>query len=167
MTELRGGRRPYERFVYYLQRRHPTVITVGRFGLWSLGIVKRTLLGIGGVALLVVVGLLVAAALVPPLRWYLVGIVIVLLLIGGGALALFYIRSLLSSALNDQRKQISNIKKETADIKKEVQTMKDDVFIIVYDIVKEQGKLADRVSELETRAANGTGEEPPSHETNQ
>ena len=51
-----------------LTRDYPTLAAIVRFGLWSLGVLKRTFFGIGGVALLAVVGLFVAGALVagPP-----------------------------------------------------------------------------------------------------
>lgn len=109
MTELRGGR-PYERLVSYLTRNYPSVVTAGRFGLWSLGILRRRLTGIGGIAILVVVGLLVAGALVPPLRWYLVALATLILLACGALLALSYARAWVNLFVSEQRKQVSDSK---------------------------------------------------------
>ena len=87
----------------HLRANYPTLMHLGRFAGWSLAVLKRTLLGIGGIALLVVLGLLVAAALVPPLRWHLVGIATLLLLMCGGVLALSYLQSVLNRLAAEQR----------------------------------------------------------------
>jgi glycosyltransferase involved in cell wall biosynthesis len=126
---------------------------------------KRSFFGIGGIFFLVIVGLYVSGALVEPLRWYLVGIASALLLLGGGVLVLSYIRLILNRLAMDQSAQVSNINKQISDIKsvikkevsglsKELSVIKDDVFIIGYDILKEQNKLAEKVSQLETKAGN-------------
>jgi len=126
---------------------------------------KRNFFGIGGIFLLVIVGLYVSGALVEPLRWYLVGIASALLLLGGGVLVLSYIRLILNRLAMDQSVQISNINKQISDIKsvikkevsrlnKELSVIKDDVFVIGYDMLKEQNKLAAKVSQLETKASN-------------
>jgi len=162
--------------VGYLKRNYPTIITIGRFVRWSLVTLKKTFLGIGGIALLVIAGLYVAGALIEPARWYLVGIASALLLLGGGLLALFYARFVINRIISDQRTQVRDVKsdlkkdvsdvkkslrKSEAELKKELKTIerdlsvtKDDVFIIGYDILKEQDKLADKVSELEKQADN-------------
>jgi glycosyltransferase involved in cell wall biosynthesis len=127
--------------------------------------VRRTFFGTSFVALLVIVGLYVAGALIEPVRWYLVGIASALLLLGVGLLVLSYVRLTLNRIVNDQSAQISDLKKalgaSEATLKKEIKTIerdlsvtKDDVFIIGYDILKEQDKLAEKVSQLETKASN-------------
>jgi len=149
-----------------------------RIAWWSYPYVmlKKTFFGIGGVAVLVIAGLYIAGALVEPLRWYLVGTASALLLLGGGVLGLSYARFILNRIISDQRQQTwdikSDLKKDVSDIKsalrkseaelkKEIKTIerdlsvtKDDVFIIGYDILKEQNKLAEKVSELEKQADN-------------
>ena len=102
MRRLRR-RSPYRRLVDYLMINYPTIITIGRFGKWSLTTLKKTFFGIGGIAVLVIVGLYVAGALIEPARWYLVGIASALLLLGGGLLALSYVRLLLNRFVSDQR----------------------------------------------------------------
>ena len=79
-----------------------------RLTLWSYPymMLKRTFLGIGGIALLAVVGLYVAGALVEPLRWYLVGIATALLLLGSGLLALSYVRFMLDDFVSHQRREL-------------------------------------------------------------
>ena len=82
-----------------------------RITLWSYPYLafKRNLLGAGGAALLVIVGLYIAGALVEPLRWYLVGIASALLLLCSGLLLLFYARFVLNSSIGDLRRQVSDI----------------------------------------------------------
>jgi len=70
---------------------------------------KRHLIGIGGLALLVIVGLYIAGALVEPLRWYLVGIASGLVILSGGVLVLFYARATLNNTIADLRTQISDV----------------------------------------------------------
>jgi len=145
-----------------------------RMAWWSYPYVmlKRNLFGIGGILLLVIVGLYVSGALVEPLRWYLVGVASALLLLSGGLLALFYVRFILNRIVRDQRAQVADIKmqisdikkamrtseaglrKETKTIEKEVSVIKDDLFLIGYDILKEQNKLAEKVSQFESKASN-------------
>ncbi|MCK4302577.1 MAG: hypothetical protein KAW91_07370, partial [candidate division Zixibacteria bacterium] len=101
-------------------------------------------------------------------------------------LALFYARSILNRFVNDQRtqvsninkqisginkqvsninKQVSNINKQVSGLKKDISLIKDDVFIIGYDILKEQNKLAERVSRLEDEATNEEGADRPSNDS--
>ena len=80
----------------------PTIITIGRFGKWALGMLRKTFFGIGGIALLVVLGFFVASALVDgPLRWYLIGVACALLLLCSAVLALSYVRIVLNRLMND------------------------------------------------------------------
>lgn len=127
--------------------------------------VRRTFFGTGCIAPLVIVGLYVAGALIEPVRWYLVGIASALLLLGGGLLALSYARSRLNRIIRDQRTQISDIKeamraseaglrKEINTIEKDLSVIKDDVFLIGYDILKEQNKLTKKVSQLKSPTGN-------------
>jgi len=173
--------------INYLMKIHPTIGTIGRLAKWGLTTLKKTFFGIGGIALFVIAGLYVAGALVEPLRWYLVGIASALLLLCGGLLALLYARSILNRVLNriisDQRTRVSDIKKALsaskatlAELRKEMKTVekemktaerelsaiKDDVFLIGYDILKEQNKLAEKVSQLETKASKDRkAKQPP------
>jgi len=174
VTSLRA-RGLYQRLVYYLKTHYPAIITIGRFVKWGLTTLKSTFFGIGGIAVLVTLGLYIAGALIEPARWYLVGIASALLLLGGALLALFYARFILNRLASDQRRQVSDInkalraseatlaklrketkaiEKETKAIGKEVSVIKNDVFLIGYDILKEQNKLAEKVSQLETQAGN-------------
>jgi len=89
----------------------PMMTTIGRIVKWSLATLKNSFFGIGGIAVLVIVGLYVAGALVEPLRWYLVGIASALLLLGGGLLALSYARFILNRITSDQSAQISDIRR--------------------------------------------------------
>ena len=86
-----------------------------RLTLWSYPylMLKKTFLGIGGVALLVIVGLYVAGALVEPLRWYLVGSATALLLLGGGLLALSYARFVLNRFVTDQHQSIQSVRDQS------------------------------------------------------
>ena len=135
--DVKKGRSLYRRLVDYLKRNYPTMITIGRFGIWSLAKLKKTFFGIGGIALMVIVGLYIAGALVEPLRWYLVGIASALLLLCGGLLALFYARSTLNRVLNriisEQSIQVSNINNRISDINKKIS----DINKKVSDIKKE------------------------------
>lgn len=136
---------------------------------------RRTFFGIGCIALLVIVGLSIAAALIEPARWYLVGIASALLLLGGGLLALSYARFILNRIVSDQRTQVSDIyeqisdinkkikgineqihgiNKQTSELKKDIPAIKDDVFLIGYDLLKEQNKLAEKISQLESQASD-------------
>ena len=92
----------YQKLVDYLMMNYPTMISIGRFGKWGLRKLKKSFFGIGGVALIVIVGLYVAGALVQPFRWYLVGTATALLLLGGGLLALSYARFLLDRLVSDE-----------------------------------------------------------------
>jgi len=92
----------YRRLVDYLKKHYPTLITIGRFGKWSLAKLKRNLFGVGGIALLVIIALYVAAALIEPARWYLVGIATALLLLGSGLLILSYARLWLNRFVSSQ-----------------------------------------------------------------
>ena len=102
VTSLRD-RGLYQRLVDYLKTHYPPIITIGRFVRWSLVTLKKTFLGIGGIAVLVIVGLYIAGALVEPARWYLVGFASGLLILCGALLVLFYARSVLNRIINDQR----------------------------------------------------------------
>jgi len=131
-------------------------------------ILKGNFFGMGGIFFLAIIGLYIAGALIEPLRWYLIGTASGLLLLCCGVLVLSYIRLILNRLARDQRAQVSNInkqisninkqvsglKKEMKTIERELSTTKDDVFIIGYDILKEQNKLAEKVSQLETKAGN-------------
>ena len=133
--------------------------------------------GIGGIFFLAIIGLYIAGALVEPLRWYLIGTASGLLLLCGGLLVLLYARFTLIRIINDQKIQVSDLKdalrkseaglkKETKAIEKEVTAIKDDVFLIGYDILKEQNKLAKKVSQLETKAINARrAKRPPKDST--
>ena len=83
-----------------MERNYPTITTVGRFCKWSLTVLKKTLFGIGGILLLIIVGLYIAGAFLQPMRWYLVGIATALLLLCGGGLALSYVRSILDRVIS-------------------------------------------------------------------
>jgi len=125
---------------------------------------KRNFLGIGGIFFLVIVGLYVAGALVEPLRWYLVGIASALILLCGGLLALYYVKSTFNRASKDRaqlKKSLSALRATLAELRKEMKTIeqalsaaKDDIFIIGYDILKEQNKLSEKVSQLESQMGN-------------
>ena len=145
--------------------------TIGRFGKLCLTTLKKTFFGIGGIALLVIAGLYIAGALIEPVRWYLVGIASALLLLGGGLLALFYVRFILNRFASEQRRQVSDIKKamraSEAELKKEIKTIKDDFSLIGYDLFREQNKLAEKVSQLESQASNDkTTDESPNDSIN-
>ena len=100
------ARAPDRRLVEYRKRDYPTMVTIGRFGKWSLSKLRRKVFGIGGSSLLLIVGFCVAGALVESLRWHLVGIATALLLLAGGLLALFYARFMLNRVINDQHRSI-------------------------------------------------------------
>ena len=131
--------------------------------------VRRMFFGTGFIAFLVIVGLYVAGALVEPARWYLIGIASAFLLLGGGLMALTYarfrllrfinyrdrlIKDSLDRDVNDIKATLAGLRKEIKTIEKELPGIKDDVFFIGYDILKEQNKLAEKVSQLETKANN-------------
>jgi len=150
----------YQRITGYLKKNYPMIITIGRFAKQSLATLKNYLFGIGGIALLVIIGLYIAGALIEPARWYLIGTATALLILCGGVLTLSYIRFTINRLARDQRiqvsdinKQLSNINKQVSGLKKEISVIKDDVSLIGYDILKEQDKLAEKVSELETQAS--------------
>lgn len=86
---------------------------------------KRTLFGIGGIAVLVIVGLCVAAALVEPLRWYLVGVASGLLILCGGLLAISYARLVLDSLVADQQQSTQATLEELRRLKKEASDSRD------------------------------------------
>jgi FkbM family methyltransferase len=92
--------------VDYLKTHYPMITTIGRFARWVLTALKSTLFGIGGIAVIIVVGLYVAGALIEPVRWYLVGIASALLLLCGGLLALSYVRSILDRFIANQHQTI-------------------------------------------------------------
>jgi len=149
---------------------HPPPKNWNRITWWSYPymMLKRNLFGIGGISLLVIAGLYIAGALVEPLRWYLVGVATALLLLCGGLLALYYVRSAFNRASKDraqlkkalsasearQAKLQAELRKNIKTIEKEVSAIKDDVYLISYDILKEQNKLAEKVSQLESQASN-------------
>ena len=97
--------------VDYLKTHYPVITTIGVFARWVLATLRSTLLGIGGVAILIVVGLYVTGALIEPARWYLIGLASALLLLCGGLLALFYIRSVLNQFVGGQRMQVADMRK--------------------------------------------------------
>jgi len=155
----------YRSLIDYLKTHYPTIITLGRLTKWVLTTLKNAFFGIGGISLLIIAGLYIAGALIEPARWYLVGIASALLLLGGGLLALFYARLILNRIISDQRTQVSDIRKKVSDIKsdinkqvsglkKDISQIKDDVSLIGYDLLKEQNKLAEKVSQLESQASN-------------
>jgi energy-coupling factor transporter transmembrane protein EcfT len=162
----------YRRRVSYLKRNHPMMAAIGRFVKWGLATVKNNILGIGGIAIAVIVILYIAGALVEAARWYLVGVASALLLLSGGLLALVYIKTMLNGFMSDQIKQLTDIRKYVADnrkdtreqvadidkqvsgLKKDISLVKDDVSLIGYDILKEQNKLAEKVSQLESQLSN-------------
>ncbi len=187
-------RGPYQKLTGYLMRNYPMIMSTGRFVRWSLTTLKNTFLGIGGIFLFVVAGLYGAGALIEPLRWYLVGIATALLLLGGGLLTLSYARLWLNRFTSDQHRSIQSVRDQSirdsirdrtqskatidglkkalraseatlAELKKEVKTIKDDVFLIGYDILKEQSKLAERVSNLETQPSNYRRADQPPNDT--
>jgi len=178
MTSLRA-RGLYQRLVDYLKTHYPAIITIGRFVKWGLTTLKSTFFGIGGIAVLVTLGLYIAGALIEPARWYLVGIASALLLLCGGLLALSYARIIINRASKDRAQlqatldglkkalraseaTLAGLRKETKTIEKEISTIKDDVFLIGYDILKEQNKLAEKVSQLETKASKDRkAKQPP------
>ena len=109
---------------------------------WSYPYVllKKSFLGIGGIALFVIIGLYIAGALIEPLRWYLVGTASALLLLCGGLLALSYARFILNRSISDRLNLISDrlnlisdrlnldtsdIKATLAGLKKEISDNKD------------------------------------------
>jgi len=175
MTSLKAGAL-YQRVVNYLKRKYPAIMTIGRLAKWCLATLKKTFFGLGVIFLFIIIALYVAGVLIEPARWYLVGIASAMLLLGGGLLALSYARFVINRIIRDQRTQVrdvkSDLKKDVSDIKKALRTseaelrkeiktierelsvIKDDVFIIGYDILKEQNKLAEKVSQLESQASN-------------
>ena len=102
----------HKRLVHYLKRNYPMLITLGRFGMWSLSKVKNNIFGVGGFFFLVIIVLYVVGALIEPVRWYLVGIASALLLLCGGLLALSYVRFILNRFVSNQRTQMSDLKKK-------------------------------------------------------
>ncbi len=118
--DVKKGRSLYRKLVDYLKRNYPTIITIGRLGLWGLSQFKRKFFGMGGIALLVIIGLYVAGALVEPVRWYLVGIASALLLLCGGLLALVYVRLWLNRSFSNLKTQVSDINRKVSDINKQV-----------------------------------------------
>ena len=136
---------------------------------------KRNFFGIGGLFLLVIVGLYVAGALLEPVSWYLVGIASALILLCGGLLVLSYIRSSLKriyASIDEMKEALSVLKATNVELRKEMKTIerelsvaKDDVFIIGYDILKEQNKLAEKVSQLETETGNDRRAKRPRKES--
>jgi len=117
----------HRRLVEYLNADYPTIITIGRFSKWSLALLRKTLFGITGIAILVIAGLYIAGALIEPTRWYLVGVASALLLLGGGLLALSHVRFMVSRFVGDQTKQLSDIKKQVSGIKEQVSDIKKQV----------------------------------------
>jgi len=103
----------HRRPVNYLNIRYPAIITVGRFGKWSLWKLRKTLFGIGGIFLLVIAGLYVAGALIEPLRWYLVGVATALLLLGSGLLTLSYAKLWLDRFTSDQHRSTQNVRDQS------------------------------------------------------
>ena len=118
------NRAHYRRFVGYLKRSYPMIITIGRFLKWSLATLKNTLFGIGGISLLVIAGLYIAGALIEPARWYLVGTASALSLLCGGLLALSYARLWLNRFTSDQGKHVSDVRKQVSDVRKQVLDMR-------------------------------------------
>jgi len=116
----------YHRLIDYLKIHYPIIITIGRFGKWSLTKLKRNLFGVGGIFLFII-ALYVIGALVEPARWYLVGIASALLLSGGGLLALSYARSVLNRIVSDQRRQLSDINKQVTEINRQASNIKKEV----------------------------------------
>jgi len=110
----------HKRLLHYFKRNYPTLITPGRFGMWSLSKLKNNIFGVGGLSLLIIIALYVAGALIEPARWYLVGIATALLLLCGGLLALSYVRFILNRFVSNQKTQVSDLKKEVLDLKKKV-----------------------------------------------
>lgn len=102
----------HKRLVHYFKRNYPMLITLGRFGMWSLSKVKNNIFGVGGFFFLVIIVLYVVGALIEPVRWYLVGIASALLLLCGGLLALSYVRFILNRFVSNQRTQMSDLKKK-------------------------------------------------------
>ena len=110
-----------------LKRDYPTIVTIGRFGKRSLPLLKKTILGPSGIAILVIAGLYIAGALIEPVRWYLVGVASALLLLCCGLLALSYIRFFLrrmsanldelKMALRTSEVTLTGLKKEISDSK--------------------------------------------------
>ena len=135
--------------INYLMKNYPTMGTIGRFGKWGLTTLKKTFFGIGGIALLVIIGLYVAGALIEPLRWYLVGIASGLLLLGGGLLALYYAKLWLNrftrnqwSQVSDIRRQVSDIRKQVSDVRKQVSNINKQVSGLKKDISASKNTLA-------------------------
>ena len=158
-----------------MNRNSPIVLAISRFIKWSLATLGNTFFGIGGIFLFIIIALYVAGALIQPARWYLVGVASALLLLCGGLLALFYARSVLNrfvsaqrmqvsdtnkklwyinKKLSETRKQVADISKKVSGLTKDASLIKDDVSLIGYDILKEQSKLAERVSQLESQTSN-------------
>jgi glycosyltransferase involved in cell wall biosynthesis len=79
--------------------------------------VRPTVFGTGCIAALLIIGLYIAGALVEPARWYLVGVASALLLLGVGLLALSYARFVMKCFVDEQRRQLSDIKKDISDIR--------------------------------------------------
>ena len=123
-------RTPRRRFVEYLKKNYPTILTIGRFGKWGLTLARRTFFGITGIAILSVTGLYIGGVLIEPTRWYLVGIASALLLLGGGVLALSYLRlhldgsarnlSVLTKRQSDVNRKLWFVNKRVSDTKKSV-----------------------------------------------
>jgi FkbM family methyltransferase len=112
------------KLVEYLGRNHPMIGTLGRVARWTLATLKKNLFGLGGLALLIILGLYVAGALIEPARWYLVGIASGLLLLCVALLALFLARFVLNRFASEQRRQVLDINKkvshQVADVHKKV-----------------------------------------------
>lgn len=131
---------PRRSFVEYLKENYPIIFTFGRFGKWSLTLVKRTLFGVTGIVILVIVGLYITGALIEFARWYFVGIASALLLLTGGLLALSYIKLYLDGSARNLRElskrqsdvnrklwfinqKVSDNKKRVLNVKKAVGTI--------------------------------------------
>lgn len=145
-------RRLYHRLLDYLNIHYPTIITLGRFGVWSLSKLKKTLFGIGGIAILVIAGLYIAGTLIEPARWYLVGIASALLLLGGGLLALSYAKQsvkAINDRLNRDSRDMTQLQADLEEWKKFSESIK-----VVSDLLengsKDRSKLNASLEQLKT-----------------
>ena len=147
LTSLRD-RELYQRLVGYLKIHYPPIITIGRFVKWSLATLKNTLLGVGGIAVLVTAGLYIAGALIEPARWYLVGIASALLLLCGGLLVLFYARFILNRFISDQRQAIQSVRDQSIRDRAQLQATLDELKKTLAGLKKEISDSKDTMAKM-------------------
>jgi FkbM family methyltransferase len=98
-------KRLYKSFFNFLEHRYPTINRLGLFIIWSIQLLKKQMLGLGGIILLGIAGFFVAAYIFKDYRLLLfsAGVGIVLMLLGG--LGVAYIRYLYKNLKINQKNE--------------------------------------------------------------